>query len=50
MASGNEVTSKGKGLLIPFLTLLLFWILLNGSVATDTLAVGVLAVFSTGKS
>jgi multicomponent Na+:H+ antiporter subunit E len=45
MKSGNEVVSKEKGLLIPFLTLLLFWILLNGSVATGTLLVGVVAAF-----
>ncbi len=45
MASGNEVVSTGKGLLIPFLILLLFWILLNGSVAVDTLIVGALAAF-----
>jgi len=45
MASGNEVTRTGKSLLVPFLILLLFWILLNGSVATDTLAVGVLVAF-----
>jgi len=45
MASRNAVTGTGKGLLVPFLVLLLFWILLNGSVAADTLAVGVLAAF-----
>lgn len=45
MASGNEVAGTGKGLLVPFLVLLLFWVLLNGSVAADTLIVGVLAAF-----
>ena len=45
MASKNAVAGTGKGLLVPFLVLLLFWILLNGSVAADTLAVGVLAAF-----
>jgi len=45
MANGNKVVNTGKGLLIPFLILLLFWILLNGSVAADTLIVGALAAF-----
>jgi len=43
MASGNEVVNTGKALVVPFLILVLFWILLNGSVAADTLIVGVLA-------
>jgi multicomponent Na+:H+ antiporter subunit E len=45
MASGQNVVGTGKGLLTPFLTLLLFWIMLNGSVAVDTLIVGAVAAF-----
>ena len=45
MASGKEVTGAGKSFLIPFLILMLFWVLLNRSIALDTLAVGVLAAF-----
>lgn len=43
MESRNEIAGIGKRFIAPFLVLLFFWLLLNGSFNFDTLAVGIVA-------
>ncbi len=43
METKDGTVSKPRGLVVMFATLFLFWVLLNGTLALDTLGVGVLA-------